>query len=192
MLSSWIFSPLECGAMSMNYSPVTNLFAVKLIAVPKILRDSRISCKALSRGLGDEHFYSPRLKLRTFALTPAVDRRKINNNVSSRGGSRYFLNPESIVSVFRKKLLLSGQRPSTLPTMARLLAIAAVLLPLVQAGNWDPCSQMPYATLTTYEPAKQWCSLSNHPTSPNVHCRRGDFLCTLFANLEADAARVLW
>jgi hypothetical protein len=149
-----------------------------------------MSCKALSRGLGDRIFFLH--GLRTFALVQRWTGGRLTRMFSSRGGSRYFLNPESIVSVFRKKLLLSGQRSSTLPTMARLLALAAVLLPLVQAGNWDPCSQMPYATLTTYEPAKQWCSLSNHPTSPNVHCRRGDFLCTLFANLEADAARVLW
>jgi hypothetical protein len=37
---------------------VGELFGVEVFALPKILRDSRISCKALSRGLGDTQFYS--------------------------------------------------------------------------------------------------------------------------------------
>ncbi len=75
--------------------------------------------------------------------------------------------------------------------MARLLTIAAVLLRFVQADNIS-CSQMPYAALANYEPARQWCASLNHPANPSVQCGSGDFLCAAFANLDADAARFLW
>jgi hypothetical protein len=84
-------------------------------------------------------------------------------------------------------------------TMARTLAVAVVLLaglpgPFVQAGAPNTCSEMPYALLENYQPAKQWCSSHNQaPTGTMVTatpppCTRGDALCSIFADLRGAAS----
>jgi hypothetical protein len=84
--------------------------------------------------------------------------------------------------------------------MARLLTIAAVLLAalpeaFVQASDPNICSETPYAWLENYEPAQEWCSSyysDSLGATPQVHCAHGDWLCSDFSELQAEAVKVLW
>jgi hypothetical protein len=77
--------------------------------------------------------------------------------------------------------------------MARLVTVAAVLLAalpvaFVQAVSPNICSEMPYALLQDFEPAKEWCSSHSPDTTATVvvpaHCGDGDVPCSVFSDLR--------